>query len=54
MKLNPDESLIFVGWVEARNPTYQIELYPTYLNPDFFSGINCIDHGKTLSETAPA
>jgi hypothetical protein len=35
MKGNRDKHLIFVGWVEARNPTYQIELDPTYLKPDF-------------------
>jgi hypothetical protein len=27
--------LIFVGWVEVRNPTLWMGLYPTYQKPDF-------------------
>ena len=27
--------MIFVGWVEVRNPTFQIGLNPTYQKPDF-------------------
>jgi len=33
----PLKCAIFVGWVEARNPTLQIGLNPTYPKPDFSS-----------------
>jgi len=35
LKLNCDKRLVFVGWAEARNPTFRIGLNPTYQKPDF-------------------
>jgi hypothetical protein len=35
LKFNRVKGLILVGWVEARNPTFQMGLNPTYLKPDF-------------------
>ena len=30
--------MIFVGWIEVRNPTFQTGLNPTYRKPDFSYG----------------
>jgi hypothetical protein len=33
---NQHKTLIGVGWVEERNPTFSVGLYPTYPNSGFF------------------